>query len=163
MNKVELIGMVGNEPELKQTPNGKSYVNLRVGTKERAPKNADGTRGEAPFDWHNVIVWGILAETVFKYVHKGDKLFIEGRIQYRKYTDKQGTERYVTDIVCNDVEFLFNRVYQNPGQGQQPQTGYQQQRYPQQQPQQAPVYTNQQVTPAQPQPQNNEPQETLPF
>ena len=163
MNKVQLIGMVGNDPELKQTGTGKPYVNLRVGTKERPMTKSDGTKAEAQWEWHNVMVWGITAETVFKYVHKGDKIYIDGRIQYRKYTDRQGAEKYITDIICNDVEFLFNRVYQTPQQNGQPQNGYQQPQYQQPQQQMMNPNTPAPAAPAPPPKQNNDPQETLPF
>lgn len=102
VNKVILIGNVGADPELRYTAGGKAVAEIRMATSE---KYGDTETTE----WHRVIVWEKLAEIVGQYVHKGSKIFIEGRIQTRSYDDKDGNKRYITEIVARDMRMLDKR------------------------------------------------------
>ena len=101
-----LIGNVGKEPEVRYVDAGVCVASVRLATKERGYKLANG--GEVPdrTDWHNVILWRKLAEVVEKYVHTGDKLFIEGQIHTRTWDDKNGIKRSITEIWADSMEML---------------------------------------------------------
>ena len=106
MNKVMLIGNVGKDPEVRYVDQGVAVASLSFATTERGYTLQNGTQVPDHTDWHNVILWKKLAEIIEKYVHKGDKLYIEGRIRYRSYDDKQGQRRYVTEIWADNLELL---------------------------------------------------------
>ena len=106
MNKVMLIGNVGQEPEVRYVDQGVAVARVRLATTERGYTLQNGTQVPEHTDWHNIILWRRLAEVVEKYVHKGDKLYIEGRIRYTSYDDKQGQKRYVTEIWADNMEML---------------------------------------------------------
>ena len=104
LNKVMLIGNLGQDPELRSTAGGQSVCTLRVATTERI-KDKEGNWVEKT-EWHSVVVWGRQADTVNQYCRKGKQLYIEGRIQTRKWTDKEGKDRYNTEVVADTVRFL---------------------------------------------------------
>jgi single-strand DNA-binding protein len=106
MNKVMLIGNVGQDPEVRYVDQGVAVARIRFATTERGYTLQNGTQVPDHTDWHNVILWRKLAEIVEKYVHKGDKLYIEGRIRYTTYDDKQGQRRYATEIWADNMELL---------------------------------------------------------
>ena len=106
MNKVMLIGNVGQDPEVRYVEQGVAVARLRLATTERGYTLQNGTQVPDHTDWHNVILWRKLAEIVEKYVHKGDKLNIEGRIRYTTYDDKQGQRRFMTEIWADNMEML---------------------------------------------------------
>jgi single-strand DNA-binding protein len=106
MNKVMLIGNVGQDPEVRYVEQGVAVARLRLATTERGYTLQNGTQVPDHTDWHNVILWRKLAEVVEKYVHKGDKLYIEGRIRYTTYDDKQGQRRFMTEIWADNMEML---------------------------------------------------------
>ena len=106
MNKVMLIGNVGQDPEVRYVEQGVVVARVRLATTERGYTLQNGTQVPDHTDWHNVILWRRLAEIVEKYVHKGDKLYIEGRIRYTTYDDKQGQRRYATEIWADNMEML---------------------------------------------------------
>ena len=106
MNKVMLIGNVGQDPEVRYVDQGVAVARVRLATTERGYTLQNGTQVPDHTDWHNVILWRKLAEVVEKYVHKGDKLYIEGRIRYTTYDDKQGQRRFVTEIWADNMEML---------------------------------------------------------
>ena len=106
MNKVMLIGNVGAEPEVRYVDQGVAVARLRLATSERGYTLPNGTQVPERTDWHNVILWRRLAEVVEHYVHKGDKLYIEGRVRYTTYDDKQGQRRFVTEIWADNMEML---------------------------------------------------------
>ena len=106
MNKVMLIGNVGKEPEVKYVDAGVCVASVTLATTERAYKLQNGTEVPERTEWHNIILWRGLAEVVEKYVHKGDKLFIEGQIRTRSYEDRNGIRRYVTEIWADAMEML---------------------------------------------------------
>lgn len=106
MNKVMLIGNVGLEPEVRYVEQGVAVARLRLATTERGYTLPNGTQVPDRTDWHTVLLWKKLAEIVEQYVHKGDKLYIEGRIRYTSYDDKQGQRRYATEIWAESMEML---------------------------------------------------------
>lgn len=105
LNQVQLIGNLTKDPELKQTKSGNSVVTFTIAT-SRSVKN--GETWDEETDFHNVIIWGKLAETVQQYVSKGQKLFVTGRLQNRSY-DKDGIKRYVTEVVGTDIVFMDSK------------------------------------------------------
>lgn len=112
MNKVMLIGNVGKEPDVKYYDADQAVAQFPLATTERGYVLQNGTRVPDRTDWHNIVMWGNLAKIAEKYVHKGDKLYIEGRIRYRYYDDKKGQRRFVTDIYADNMELLTSRQAQ---------------------------------------------------
>ena len=109
MNKVMLIGNVGKEPDVKYYDADQAVAQFPLATTERGYVLQNGTRVPDRTDWHNIVMWGNLAKIAEKYVHKGDKLYIEGRIRYRYYDDKKGQRRFVTEIYADNMELLTRR------------------------------------------------------
>ena len=106
MNKIMLIGNVGKDPEVKYVEQGVAVARLSLATTERGYALPHGTQVPDRTDWHNVILWRRLAEVVEKYVHKGDKLYIEGRVRYTTYDDKRGVRHNMTEIWADNMEML---------------------------------------------------------
>ena len=113
MNKVMLIGNVGVEPEIRYVDAGVAVASVRLATTERGYRLPNGTEVPDRTEWHNVVLWRQLAETVEKYVHKGDKLYIEGKIHTRSYDDRSGQKRYVVEIWAEAMEMLSPRRTEN--------------------------------------------------
>ena len=109
MNKVMLIGNVGKEPEVRYYEADQAVAQVTLATTERGYTLQNGTKVPDHTDWHTVIFWKNLAKIVEKYVHKGDKLYVEGRIRYRTYDDQQGKRKYVTEILADNIELLSPR------------------------------------------------------
>lgn len=103
-NKVQLIGHVGQEPEIKTFDGGKKVANITMATNEVYYKE-NGDKVEKT-EWHKVKAWGKTAEIIEKYVTKGKEICIEGKLTYSDYLDKNGEKRYVTEIVANDILLL---------------------------------------------------------
>ncbi len=124
VNKVILIGNVGVEPEVRYYDSGQAVATLRLATTERGYTMQNGTQVPDRTEWHNVVVWNRLAQVVEKYVHKGDKLYIEGKIRSRSYDDQNGVKRYVVEIYADNMEMLTSRSTTPPqsggDQGKQP-------------------------------------------
>lgn len=110
MNKVMLIGNVGKEPEVRYVDTGMAVARVSLATTERGYTLPNGTQVPDQTDWHYVIFWRRLAEVVEKYVHKGDKLYVEGRIRYRTFDDKRGVRQHVTEIWADNMEMLTPRA-----------------------------------------------------
>ena len=106
LNKVMLIGNVGAEPEVRYVEQGVPIASLRLATTERGYTLQNGTQVPERTEWHNIVVWRRLAETVEKYVHKGDKLYIEGQLRTRTWDDRNGVKRYTTEIWAENMEML---------------------------------------------------------
>jgi single-strand DNA-binding protein len=104
VNKVILIGNLGQDPEIRTTGNGQSVGTLRLATADKY-KDKEGNLQERT-EWHTIVVWGRDAENVGKFCKKGKSLYIEGRLQTRKWQDKQGQDRYSTEVVAETVKFL---------------------------------------------------------
>ncbi|HAT51164.1 MAG: single-stranded DNA-binding protein [Nitrospirae bacterium] len=100
LNKVQLIGNLGADPEIRATKDGKPVATLNIATSE-SWNDAQGQKQEKT-EWHRVVVFGRLAGIVQQYLRKGSKIFIEGKLQTRKWTDKQGLDRYTTEVVLGD-------------------------------------------------------------
>ena len=106
MNKVMLIGNVGQGPEVRYVDAGVAVAKLTLATTERGYTLQNGTQVPDRTDWHRIILWKRLAEVVEKYVHKGDKLYIEGRLRYSTYDDKNGIRHNLTEIWAENMEML---------------------------------------------------------
>jgi single-strand DNA-binding protein len=103
-NKVQLIGHVGQEPEIKTFDGGKKVVNFTLATNE-VYKNEKGEKVEQT-EWHRVTAWGKVADIIEKYVTKGKEIAIEGKLTHRSYDDKNGEKRFITEVVANDILLL---------------------------------------------------------
>lgn len=102
VNKVILIGNLGADPELNYTSNGTAVANLSLATSSKVS-------GEDKTEWHRVTVWDKTAENVAKYMSKGSKMYVEGRLQTRSFEDAEGNTRYTTEVVANQVTFLDSK------------------------------------------------------
>lgn len=120
VNKVILIGNVGKDPDVRYLDNHVCVANLTLATTERGYTAQNGTQVPDRTEWHNLVFWRGLAETVEKYVHKGDKLYVEGNIRNRSYDDQNGVKRYVTEIFVDSMEML-TRPQQKADGAPQPQ------------------------------------------
>jgi single-strand DNA-binding protein len=103
-NKVQLIGNLGNNPEIITLESGKKLARFSIATNE-SYKNAQGEKVQNT-EWHNVVAWNATAEIVEKYLEKGKEIAIEGKLTSRSYDDKDGNKRYITEIVCNELLML---------------------------------------------------------
>ena len=103
-NKVQLIGRLGQDPEIKTLESGKKVAHFNLATNE-SYRNAEGTKIDET-TWHSIVAWNGLAELSSKFLGKGREVCIEGRISYRSYTDKNGVQRNVTEIVATDLVML---------------------------------------------------------
>ena len=108
INKVILIGNLGADPETRAMPSGTTVANLRVATSESWRDKQTGEQQERT-EWHRVALFGRLAENAGEYLRKGSQVYIEGSLRTRKWQDKQGNERYSTEIVGNDLQMLGGR------------------------------------------------------
>ena len=105
VNKVILVGNVGNDPEVRYTANGQAIANLSIATSEVWRDKATGEKQERT-EWHRVVFFGKAAEIVRDYVKKGAKLYVEGALRTRKWEDKNGAERYTTEVVSSDLQMI---------------------------------------------------------
>ena len=157
VNKVILIGNVGKDPEVRYLDTGIAVASFPLATTDRAYTLSNGTQVPERTEWHNLVLWRGLAETAEKYVHKGDKLYVEGKIRTRSYSDQSGAMRYITEIFVDNMEMLTPK-----GAGQGAGTSAQQgAATPSQQPQQ--MQQNQQPQQSQAQPVQDNPADDLPF
>ncbi len=108
VNKVILVGRLGAEPESRAFPDGGSICNLRVATSESWKDRQTGERKERT-EWHRVVLRNRLGEIAQQYLHKGSQVYIEGRIQTRKWQDQNGMDRYSTEIIANEMRMLDSR------------------------------------------------------
>ncbi len=119
VNKVILIGNVGKDPDVRYLDTGIAVATFSLATTDRAYTLQNGTQVPERTEWHNIVLWRGLAQTAEKYVRKGDKLYIEGKILSRSYDDQNGIKRTIVEIFADNMEMLTPR---NPSQ--QPGTGY---------------------------------------
>ena len=126
VHKVILIGNVGKDPVIKYVSAGVAVAMFPLATTERGYTLANGTQVPERTDWHNLVLWRGLAETAEKYVHKGDKLYVEGKIRTRSYDDQNGARRYVTEIFVDNMEMLSPKPAQQAPAAQPQQAATQQ-------------------------------------
>ncbi len=107
LNKVMLIGNLGADPELRFTANGAAVANFRIAC-SRTYTDREGQRQEVT-EWVSIVAWQRLAELVGQYLSKGRPVFVEGRLQTRQWQDREGNNRYTTEVVANDIQFLGGR------------------------------------------------------
>ena len=113
VNKVILLGNVGQAPEIRDSQSGK-IATFRLATTDKGFTKQDGTQVPERTEWHNCVVFGRQAEVVEKYVGKGMRLYVEGKLRTRKYTARDNTEKYVTEIVVDTFEMLSSKKEENP-------------------------------------------------
>ncbi|MGL5260812.1 MAG: single-stranded DNA-binding protein [Bacteroides sp.] len=109
VNKAIILGNVGQDPDVKSLDNGIKVANFSIATTERGYTLKNGTQVPERTEWHNIVVWRGLAEIVEKYVKKGTKLYIEGKIKTRSYEDQNKAKRYITEIYAEQLELLGGR------------------------------------------------------
>ena len=126
VNKVIILGHLGNDPETRYLNNGDLVANLSIATSETWNDKNTGEKREKT-EWHRVVAYRRTAEIIGQYTRKGSKLYVEGKLQTRKWTDNNGVDRYITEIIADSVQLLDSR--------RDDQGGYQQQGYQQQRPQ----------------------------
>jgi single-strand DNA-binding protein len=108
VNKVILVGNLGQDPESRTTPGGTTVTNIRIATTESWTDKGSGEKKEQT-EWHTVVMWNRLGEIAAEYLKKGSQVYIEGRLQTRKWQDKQGNDRYSTEVVASDMQMLGGR------------------------------------------------------
>jgi len=116
VNKVILIGNLGQDPEVKYMPNGGAVTNVTIATSESWKDKNTGEQKEKT-EWHRVVFFQRLAEIVGEYLKKGSKVYIEGKLQTRKWQDQSGNDRYTTEIVANEMQMLDSRGGEGGGGG----------------------------------------------
>ena len=122
MNKVMLIGNVGADPQVKYLDQGVCVAQVRLATTERGYTLQNGTQVPDRTEWHTCIFWRKQAEVVEKYVHKGDKLYVEGKIQSRDWTDRQGISRKAVEIMVDNMELLSPKLAAGTPAEEQPES-----------------------------------------
>ncbi|MBU3741628.1 MAG: single-stranded DNA-binding protein [Candidatus Kapabacteria bacterium] len=115
LNKVMLIGNVGRDPEVNFTPTGVKVAHLRLATTE-AWKDKDGVIQEHT-DWHSIVAWRGLADVVERLIRRGSRIYVEGKIQYRSFEDRDGHKRYVTEIIADNLLVLDPKRADNNSDG----------------------------------------------
>ncbi len=115
VNKVILVGNLGADPEVRYAPTGDAICNLRIATTENWKDKGSGDQREAT-EWHRVVLYRRLAEIAGQYLKKGSAVFIEGRIRTRKWQDKDGQDRYTTEIEATEMQMLGNRSVESSAQ-----------------------------------------------
>ena len=113
VNKVILIGHLGKDPETRATPDGKAVTNCSIATSESWKDKQTGEQKERT-EWHNLVFWGRLAEIAGQYLKKGGQVYVEGKTTTRKWQDKEGKDRYTTEIIVHDLQMLGGK---SGGQG----------------------------------------------
>lgn len=155
INKVILIGNLGQDPEVRYMPSGGAVTNITLATSESWRDKQTGEQKER-VEWHRVVFMGKLAEIAGEYLKKGSQVYVEGKLQTRKWQDQGGQERYTTEVLVDSFSGVMQMLgSRQPDQGGQPQGGNGGQNRPQQQPQNGQPQNGQ---PQNGQPQNSQPQ-----
>lgn len=108
VNKVILVGNLGRDPEIRYSANGQAIANVNIATSESWKDKNTGEKQEKT-EWHRIVFFGRLAEIAGEYLKKGSQIYVEGRLQTRKWQDKEGKDRYTTEIVANEMQMLGSR------------------------------------------------------
>lgn len=119
INKVIIVGRIGNQPEMKHLTNGNQVVNLSVATSERWKDKTTGDNRENT-EWHKVVMFGRLAEIASTYLATGSKVYLEGKLQTRKWQDQMGVTKYMTEIVANNLQMLDSKQENTTNVNRQP-------------------------------------------
>lgn len=119
INKVILLGNVGKDPDVRYPAQGQVVATFSLATSDRAYTNAAGVKVPERTEWHNIVAWGKNAEVIEKYVKKGTKLYIEGKLRTRTWEDKNAIKRYVTEIYVDSFELLGSKPSETVEQGAQ--------------------------------------------
>ncbi len=106
LNQMTLIGNIGQDPKIVQSANGLKIASFSVATTERGYTRQDGTKVEDQTEWHNVVLFGKLAEVAERFLHKGSSVFIQGKLKTRSYDGKDGVKRYMTEVVGGVMQML---------------------------------------------------------
>ena len=114
VNKVILLGNVGKDPDVKYFDSGQAVATFSIATTERGYTLPNGTQVPERTDWHNIVASNRIAQVIDKYVHKGDKLYIEGKLRTRSYNDKSGAQRYITEVYVENLEMLTPKNSSTP-------------------------------------------------
>ena len=114
VNKAIIIGRLGNDPEMRYMPNGEPVANISIATSETWNDKNTGEKREKT-EWHRVVAYRRTAEIIGQYTRKGSKLYVEGKLQTRKWTDNNGVDRYTTEIIADSVQLLDSRDDGNRG------------------------------------------------
>lgn len=120
VNKVIIVGHLGNDPEIRTMPNGESVANISVATSESWTDKATGERREST-EWHRIVFYRRQAEVVGQYLHKGSQVYVEGRLKTRKWQDQNGQDRYTTEIQGDVMQMLVGKGGDNQAQQPKPQ------------------------------------------
>ena len=120
VNKVIIVGNMGADPEMRYTASGAAVANLNVATSEEWKDKQAGEKKEKT-EWHRVVMFGKLAEIAGEYVKKGQQIYLEGKLQTRKWQGQDGQDRYTTEIVANEMQMLGGKPQGGQGQRQAPQ------------------------------------------
>jgi len=115
LNKVQLIGRLGADPEARSMPNGSAVTNVRIATSETWKDKQTGDWQERT-EWHSVAFFGRLAEVAAEYLRKGSQCYVEGKLRTRKWQDRDGNDRYTTEIVANELVMLGGKRSEQPKQ-----------------------------------------------
>jgi single-strand DNA-binding protein len=118
LNKVQLIGNLGRSPEVRYTASGAAVCNLAVATSRTWKDKTSGERQEET-EWHRVTLYDVQAENAGKYLHKGSSVYVEGRLKTTKWTDKDGIEKYTTEVIAQEIKYLDKRPEGETQQRQQ--------------------------------------------
>ena len=117
LNKVQLIGRLGADPETRYMPNGSAVTNVRIATSETWKDKQTGDKQERT-EWHSVAFFGRLAEVAAEYLRKGSQCYVEGKLRTRKWQDRDGNDRYTTEIVANELVMLGGKRSEQPKQAE---------------------------------------------
>lgn len=131
LNKVQLIGNLGKDPDVRTLDGGSKVCQFTLATTEKGYTLQNGTKVPDKTEWHNIVMWKVLADVAEKYLHKGDKIYVEGKIRTRSYEDNNKVRRYVTEIFVDNMEMLVVKQQQPQQPAPQPQPQQQYQHYQQ--------------------------------
>ena len=109
VNKVILVGNLGADPETRSMPSGMTVTNIRIATSESWKDKASGAQQERT-EWHNIALFGRLGEIAAEYLRKGSQVYVEGKLRTRKWQDKQGNDRFTTEIIADNMQMLGGRA-----------------------------------------------------
>lgn len=114
LNKAQVIGYVGKEPKISMTQNNAKIASFSIATTEKSYTTQNGVVIPERTEWHNIVVFGKLADVIEKYIHKGSRMYIEGKMRTRAFTDKNGVQKTITEINVDNLEMLDSKTTQQP-------------------------------------------------